>query len=77
MGQRTKKYSLTLAGHRTSVSMEEPFWEALKDISKRKQQSITAIASHIDRNRSDLPLSSAIRIYVLEYYRFRNDEKSS
>ncbi len=69
MGQRTKKYSLTLAGHRTSVSMEEPFWEALKDISKHKNQSITAIVSLIDRNREDLPLSSAIRIYVLEYFK--------
>ena len=70
MGQRTKKYSVTLAGHRTSVSMEEPFWDALKEISKSKGQSITAIVSHIDRNREDLALSSAIRIYVLEYYRF-------
>lgn len=71
MQKRTHKRSLTLSGHRTSISLEEPFWQALNDISKEKDQTVTQIVSKIDRDRinDDIGLSSAIRIYILEYYR--------
>lgn len=73
MTQRTRKRSLTLDGHRTSISLEEPFWHALHDIAQEKALSVTKIVSQIDRDRtgsgSDLGLSSAIRIYILKHYR--------
>ena len=64
------KRSLTIAGHRTSVSLEEPFWAALADIAKTQGRSIAALVSEIDKRRSDedgnaASLSAAIRIYVL------------
>ncbi len=64
------KRSLTIAGHRTSVSLEEPFWAALADIAKTQGRSIAALVSEIDKTRSDADgnaasLSAAIRHYVL------------
>lgn len=65
------KRSLTIAGHRTSVSLEEPFWTALADIATTQGRSIAALVSEIDKGRSDAgenpaSLSAAIRLYVLE-----------
>jgi predicted DNA-binding ribbon-helix-helix protein len=64
------KRSLTIARHRTSVSLEEPFWAALADIAKVQGKSVASLVSEIDEGRSDGPdgasLSAAIRLYVLE-----------
>ena len=59
-----KKRSVNIAGHRTSVSMEEPFWDALRDIAAREKKSLNDLIAAIDSAR-DGNLSSAIRIYVL------------
>lgn len=67
-----KKRSITIAGHRTSISLEEPFWNALQDISRREGKALTSLISDIDKTRETLSLSSAIRVYVLEA--FRNDK---
>lgn len=65
-----KKRSITIAGHRTSISIEEPFWEALKDIAVRDGKSLAALVAAIDTERpTDVNLSSAIRLAVLGHYR--------
>jgi predicted DNA-binding ribbon-helix-helix protein len=59
-----KKRSVDIAGHRTSVSIEAPFWDALRDIAARKKLSVNEVIAAIDGAREG-NLSSAIRIYVL------------
>jgi len=70
MTQARNKRSLTIARHRTSVSLEEPFWTALADIAKAQGKSIASLVSEIDKGRSErmdeASLSAAIRLYVLE-----------
>jgi len=70
MTQARNKRSLTIARHRTSVSLEEPFWTALADIAKAQGKSIASLVSEIDKGRSERTdeesLSAAIRLYVLE-----------
>ena len=65
MNQGIRKRSVDVAGHRTSVSIEEPFWKALHDIATRKKISVSDIIVDIDRARGG-NLSSAIRLYVLK-----------
>ena len=59
-----KKRSLTIHGHRTSISLEEPFWIALNDIAKARQQSVARLVRMIDKERVG-GLSSAIRMFIL------------
>lgn len=66
----TRKHSLTLAGHRTSVSLEPDFWQAFQQIAERRGVSLNALAEEIDALRLEesadgANLSSAIRLYVL------------
>jgi predicted DNA-binding ribbon-helix-helix protein len=63
------KRSVTIAGHRTSVSLEEPFWEALRKLAKKREMTLAALIAEIDGKRKGANLSSAIRMYILEYYR--------
>ena len=64
------KRSLTVTGHRTSISLEEPFWEALTEIAAARRSSIAAIVAGIDKGREDdTNLSAAIRVFVLDWYR--------
>ena len=62
------KRSIVLAGHKTSVSLEDPFWEGLKEIAKAKRQSLSELVSGIDTDREHANLSSAIRLFVLNHY---------
>lgn len=59
-----KKRSVSIAGHQTSVSLEEPFWDALRDVAAARGVSTAALIAEIDADR-DGNLSSAIRVYVL------------
>lgn len=59
------KRSVAVAGHRTSVSLEEPFWEALREIADRRGISVQALIGRIDAERGGQNLSSAIRVFVL------------
>ena len=59
-----QKRSLTIQGHRTSISLEEPFWVALNDIAKARQQSVASLVQMIDKERAG-GLSSAIRMFIL------------
>ena len=66
------KRSITIAGHRTSVSLEEPFWQALGDVAAAGGQSVAALVAAVDRERgSGLSLSAALRLHVLGWYRDR------
>lgn len=59
------KRSVSIAGHPTSVSLEQEFWDALKDIVKSHGQSVQDLVSTVDKTR-DGGLSSALRVYVLQ-----------
>lgn len=59
------KRSLTIAGHRTSISLEEPFWRLLQSEARAQGLSVAAIVETIDRARRDTNLSSAIRIHLV------------
>ena len=59
------KRSVAIAGHRTSVSLEPPFWEALTRIAHERGQSVQALIAEIDSARGVNNLSSAIRVHVL------------
>jgi predicted DNA-binding ribbon-helix-helix protein len=63
---RIVKRSLTISGHRTSISLEDPFWRRLKALAAERSQSLSALVAEIDASRLDANLSSAIRVYVLE-----------
>lgn len=63
---RPVKHSLSLRGHRTSVSLEEPFWRAFRAIAAREGRALNDLAAEIDAARgTDCGLASAIRLYVL------------
>ena len=63
------KRSIVLAGHKTSVSLEDAFWEGLRDIAIKRRMSLSALAGTIQSQRQQANLSSAIRLFVLEFYR--------
>ena len=66
------KRSVTIAGHRTSVWVEAPFWDALAEIADERETTVSALVAEIDAGRrDDGNLSSAIRIFVLAHYRGR------
>lgn len=69
---RPQKHSLTLRGHRTSVSLEAPFWDALRAIAAARALSVNALAAEIDARRApEVGLASAIRVFVLDWFRAR------
>lgn len=68
--ERPAKRSLTLRGHRTSVSLEAEFWQAFRDIAGERGLTINALAIEVDEARqTDIGLASAIRVFVLNHYR--------
>lgn len=74
------KRSLNLGAHKTSVSLEDEFWSALKEIARSEGIALFELAAKIDRQRSNDPranLSSALRLYVLDYYVRQNPPRAS
>jgi predicted DNA-binding ribbon-helix-helix protein len=65
VAQAIGKYSVAIDGHRTSVSLEPEFWQALKAIAAARRESLSALVSEVDRTRQG-NLSSALRVFVLE-----------
>lgn len=63
-GSQIRKRSVTLAGHRTSLSLEAEFWEALKAAARAESLSLNALIARIDAQRTG-NLSSAVRVYLL------------
>ena len=69
MTTRPVKHSVTLKGHRTSVSLEPEFWVAFQEIAQKRQMPLNALAAEIDAERGfDRGLASAIRVYVLKFH---------
>lgn len=72
------KRSVTIAGHRTSVSLEAPFWDALAEIAAEAGRSQSALIVEIDRDREpSTNLSAAIRLFILSWYRARANTAAS
>lgn len=65
------KRSIVVAGHKTSVSLEEEFWSGLKEISAERHLTLSELVGEIDTQRQLGNLSSAIRLYVLDFFRKR------
>ena len=63
------KRSVVIAGHKTSVSLEDAFWKGLKEIASKQNQTLSKMVSDIDSGRARGNLSSAIRLFVLDHYR--------
>lgn len=73
------KRSISINGRKTGICLEDPFWSALKEIAGARGTSLSSLVGEIDRSRSAANLSSAARLFVLNYYkdgsRSRNDHK--
>ena len=63
------KRSIVIAGHKTSVSLEDAFWRGLKEIASGRDMTLSDLVAAIDAERQHGNLSSAIRLYVLDFYR--------
>jgi len=63
------KRSIVIAGHKTSVSLEDAFWQGLKDIAGARNVTLSDLVASIDSGRHHGNLSSAIRLFVLDHYR--------
>lgn len=66
MSVKHLKRSISIAGHRTSISLEPEFWAALSQAAKSTGQSVAALVAEIDQTRGERNLSSAIRVWVLK-----------
>jgi predicted DNA-binding ribbon-helix-helix protein len=69
MSSPVVKRSIVIAGHKTSVSLEDAFWQGLKDIATNRELTLSELVATIDTGRSAGNLSSAIRLFVLDHYR--------
>jgi predicted DNA-binding ribbon-helix-helix protein len=66
---RPVKRSFTIAGHRTSISLEAAFWEALKSIAAQEHMPVARLIARIDAGRGGGGLSSEVRVWILQHYR--------
>jgi predicted DNA-binding ribbon-helix-helix protein len=62
------KRSINVAGHKTSISLEDAFWQALKDLAKTRRTTMSDLIGGIDAERQNGNLSSALRLFVLNHY---------
>ena len=69
MKSQIVKRSIVIAGHKTSVSLEDAFWKALKEIATGRDMTLSELVGAIDAERRHGNLSSAVRLFVLDYYR--------
>ena len=63
------KHSVVIAGHKTSISVEDAFWKGLKEIARDRDTKLYDLVAVIDSKRKHSNLSSAIRLFVLDHYR--------
>ena len=71
MSSVISKRSIIIDGHKTSLSLEDPFWSGLKEIAKGQEMTLSAMVGQIDTGREQGNLSSAIRLFVLKHARAR------
>lgn len=77
MKSPVRKRSILLNGHKTSASVEDEFWSALKEIAAVRSMTLSDLGSEIDKSREDGNLSSALRLYALAYYQQQSEGKLS
>jgi predicted DNA-binding ribbon-helix-helix protein len=63
------KRSIVVAGHKTSVSLEDAYWKSLKEIASGRNMTVSSLVTAVDSERPQSNLSSAIRLFVLDFYR--------
>ncbi len=66
---RPVKHSFTLSGHRTSISLEAAFWDALRSAAAAERLTLSQLVGRIDKERGAAGLSSAVRVWILDYVR--------
>jgi predicted DNA-binding ribbon-helix-helix protein len=66
---RPVKRSFTIKGHRTSISIEAPFWDALRQAADEQRTTVAALVAVIDKERGASGLSSAVRVWLLDFFR--------
>jgi len=71
---KPRKRSITIAGHATSISLEAPFWDAVRDIAAQQDMSAQDLIAEIDNSKRMASLSSAIRVYILSWYQDKANE---
>ena len=71
---KPRKRSITIAGHATSISLEAPFWNAVRYIADQKDISTQDLIAEIDNSKRMASLSSAIRVYILSWYQDKANE---
>ncbi len=69
---RLHKRSVVVDGHKTSVSLEGPFWDVILDVARTRHMTVSEVVSQVDRDRSYNNLSSALRLFALEVCRQRS-----
>ncbi|KAF0120970.1 MAG: hypothetical protein FD152_3981 [Xanthobacteraceae bacterium] len=69
MKSHVVKRSIVVEGHKTSVSLEDEFWNALKEIAAERRETLSELVGRIDGDRAHGNLSSSIRLFVLNHYR--------
>jgi predicted DNA-binding ribbon-helix-helix protein len=70
------KRSIVIAGHKTSVSLEDAFWRGLKEIAIGRDKTLSDLVAEIDTERQHGNLSSAIRLFVLDHYRAQTNGRA-
>ncbi|HKK30883.1 MAG TPA: ribbon-helix-helix domain-containing protein [Alphaproteobacteria bacterium] len=76
MSDQLRRRSVTIAGHRTSVSLEDPFWDQLKQIAAERGLSVAQVVAEVDKGRTG-NLSSALRVFVLQQVLKRDETRSA
>ncbi|HET9717687.1 MAG TPA: ribbon-helix-helix domain-containing protein [Pseudolabrys sp.] len=71
------KRSIVISGHKTSVSLEDAFWDHLKEIAHEQHATLSKVIGDIDETRQNSNLSSAIRVFVLEHFSTRGGLEKS
>jgi predicted DNA-binding ribbon-helix-helix protein len=62
-------HSMRIAGRKTSIALERAFWDGLHEIAKQRNETVSSLVNKINADRQSFNLSSAIRVFVLDYYR--------
>ena len=73
MGHSAKPKNVWVAGHRTSIRLENEFWEALEEICSREGQTVNDFCSEVARDNDGTNLTSAIRVCIIEYFRAKTE----
>ena len=71
------KRSVVIAGHKTSISLEDAFWKGLKEIAGARNMTLSDLISSIDAGRKHANLSSAIRLFILDFHRNHLEEATA